>query len=635
MAKIARPIGELDLHLFGEGTHRRLWELLGPQPLHVDADGVASGVRFAVWAPNALSVGVVGDWNDWTPQPLSRIDTDVPTGIWSTTAPTARSGHRYKFEIVGSDAQTQRKADPMARQSERPPSDASVVPVTVEHPWGDEAWMAGRGRVIAGTAPMRIYEAHLGSWRRGVDTWDLFATELADHVETLGFTHVELMPIAEHPFGGSWGYQVSGYFAPTARFGDSDGVRRFVDALHQRGIGVIVDWVPAHFPRDEWSLSRFDGTALYEHADPQRGEHPDWGTSVFDYGRNEVRNFLVANALYWLDEFHVDGLRVDAVASMLYLDYSREPGQWSVNEYGGREHLEALGFIRELTAVVGEEFPDALVIAEDSTAWPGVTRSADRGGLGFSHKWNLGWMHDTLDYLGLDPVHRHRHHHEMTFALLYAYDERFVLPLSHDEVVHGKGSLLAKLGGDDSQRFAALRTLFAWQWALPGAPLVFMGSELAPWEEWNHEADLAWDLLDHPAHRGVHDLVAELNRVADAWPALWRRDTDPGGFQWLAADDAEHSMYAFVRWDLDGAAAVVCIANFTPVSRPGYRVGLPWGGEWDVVLDTDAATWWGSGQRGAQPTVNAADHPWQRCSSSGVLDVGPMAMVWLAARSPG
>jgi 1,4-alpha-glucan branching enzyme len=635
MVNVARPIGELDLHLFGEGTHRRLWELLGPQPLHIDADGLVSGVRFAVWAPNAIAVAVVGDWNDWRPQPLGRVTTDVPTGIWSVAASQARSGHRYKYEITTEDGLVLRKTDPMARMTERPPSDASIVPDAVDHPWGDESWMADRGGVIAAASPLRIYEVHVGSWRRGVDTWDRLAIELADHVEALGFTHVELMPIAEHPFGGSWGYQVSGYFAPTARFGDPAAVRRFVDALHQRGIGVLVDWVPAHFPRDDWSLGRFDGAPLYEHADPRRGEHPDWGTYVFDYGRNEVRNFLVANALYWLDEFHVDGLRVDAVASMLYLDYSRDDEQWSPNEYGGREHLEALAFVQELTSVVGEEFPDALMIAEESTSWPGVTRSVEHGGLGFSHKWNLGWMHDTLDYLAADPAHRRHHHDEMTFAMLYAYDERFVLPLSHDEVVHGKGSLLSRMFGDDRQRFASLRALFAWQWALPGAPLVFMGSELAPWEEWSEGADLSWHLLDHPAHRGVHDMVVHLNRVSDTWPALWRRDRETGGFRWLDADDAAHSTYAFVRWDLDGVAAVVCVANFTPVPRHGYRVGLPWGGDWDIVLDTDDAAWWGSAHRGAQSTVAASDEPAQGCSSSGMLDVGPMAVVWLAARSPG
>jgi 1,4-alpha-glucan branching enzyme len=634
MANLARPIGELDLHLFGEGTHRRLWELLGPQPLHVDADGSVSGVRFAVWAPNASAVAVVGDWSDWAPIPLRPIETDVPTGIWSATVPAARSGHRYKFEVTAGDGAVHRKADPMARRTERPPSDASVVPSAAVHDWGDREWMAARGAVMTATAPMRVYEVHLGSWREGVDTWDQLAIELADHVRSLGFTHVELMPIAEHPFGGSWGYQVSGYYSPTARFGEPDGLRRFVDVLHRSGIGVIVDWVPAHFPRDDWSLGRFDGTALYEHPDPRRGEHPDWGTFVFDYGRNEVRNFLVANALYWLDEFHIDALRVDAVASMLYLDYSRGPGEWIPNADGGREHHEAGRFLRELTAVVGEEFPDALVIAEESTAWPGVTRRVDQGGLGFSHKWNLGWMHDTLGYLSVEPGDRGDHHHQMIFPVQYAYDERFVLPLGHDEVVHGKGSLLSKMGGDERQRFAALRMLYAWQWALPGAPLVFMGSELAPWDEWTEQDALPWHLLDKPAHRGVHDLIIRLNDVADRWPALWRRDLDPDGFQWLDADDADHSTVAFVRWDLDGVAAVVCLANFSDVALRDYRVGLPWAGRWDVVLDTDALTWNGGGAR-RDSVVVGTDDPWQGCTSSTRLDVGPTSMVWLAANSPG
>ena len=634
MVNVARPIGELDLHLFGEGTHRRLWELLGPQPLHVDAEGAVSGVRFAVWAPAASAVAVVGDWSDWAPTALRPIETDVPTGIWSATVPSARSGHRYKFEITASDGSVRRKADPMARRTEQPPSDASVVPGAADHDWGDDEWMAARGAVAAATAPLRVYEVHLGSWRDGVDTWEQLAIELADHVRSLGFTHVELMPIAEHPFGGSWGYQVSGYFSPTARFGEPDGFRRFVDVLHRSGVGVIVDWVPAHFPRDEWSLGRFDGTALYEHPDPQRGEHPDWGTYVFDYGRNEVRNFLVANALYWLDEFHVDALRVDAVASMLYLDYSRGPGEWTPNADGGREHHEAVRFLRELTAVVGEEFPDALVIAEESTAWPGVTRRVDQGGLGFSHKWNLGWMHDTLEYLSVEPGDRRDHHHRVTLPLQYAHDERFVLPLGHDEVVHGKGSLLSKMGGDERQRFAALRMLFAWQWALPGSPLVFMGSELAPCEEWTDQAELPWHLLDRPAHRGVHDLVVRLNDVADRWPALWRRDLDPAGFQWLDADDAEHSMFAFVRWDLDGVAAVVCLANFSEAARRDYRVGLPWAGRWDVVLDTDALAWTGGGDR-RDSVVVGTDDPWQGCSSSARIDVGSMSTVWLAAPSPG
>jgi len=623
-------IGELDLHLFAEGTHRRLWELLGPQSVGRAPDGVW-GTRFSVWAPNARAVAVVGDWNDWTSEPLGRVEPDGPTGIWSVVSNAPRPGHCYKYEITTSEGRTIRKADPMARQTEQPPSDASVVPSFDDFEWSDDEWMQRRGATLAGTAPMRIYEIHLGSWRRSVDDWDALADEVGDYVQRMGFTHVELLPIAEHPFGGSWGYQVSGYYAPTARFGDPDGCRRFVDSLHRRGIGVIVDWVPAHFPKDDWSLGRFDGTPLYEHQDPQRGEHPDWGTYVFDYGRNEVRNFLTANALYWLDEFHIDGLRVDAVASMLYLDYSRGPGQWSTNEHGGREHLEAIRLLQETNTVVGEEFPDVLMIAEESTAWPGVTHPVSQGGLGFSHKWNLGWMHDSLEYMGLDPVHRAHHHHEMTFAQLYAYNERFVLPLSHDEVVHGKGSLLAKMGGDDWQKFAGLRALLAWQWCLPGAPLLFMGAELAPWQEWNDASELPWHLLDHPSHRGVHDVIAEMSRSADAFPALWRRDTDPAGFQWLDADDATHSMYAFLRWGDHGAAAVACIANFTPVPRPGYRVGLPWNGEWEVVLDTDAAAWWGSGHRSIGPVVATDDEPWQGQPSSALLDVGPMSMLWLAS----
>jgi len=632
MSSGGRSIGELDVHLFEEGTHRRLWELLGPQP--AGGGGGEAGFRFAVWAPNAKSVAVVGEWNDWSPESMVMVSDQLPTGIWIVTSSGARSGQCYKFEIVTADGRTLRKADPMARRTEAPPSDASVVPSTDVHAWGDDDWMGGRHATVEGSAPLRVYEVHLGSWRRGVDNWDALAAELGPYVEQLGFTHVELLPIAEHPFGGSWGYQVSGYFAPTARFGEPAGFARFVDEMHQRGVGVIVDWVPAHFPRDEWSLGRFDGTPLYEHPDPRRGEHPDWGTYVFDFGRNQVRNFLVANALFWLDEYHVDGLRVDAVASMLYLDYSRDEGGWEPNVHGGRENLEAIDFLRETNAIVREEFPDVLMVAEESTAWPGVTRPASEGGLGFSHKWNLGWMHDSLGYMSLDPVHRRHHHNEMTFSQLYAYNERFVLPLSHDEVVHGKGSLLAKIGGDDWQRFAGLRALLAWQWSMPGAPLLFMGSELGQWQEWNDASELPWHLLEHPPHRGVHDLLEVMNGVADAWPALWVRDTDPAGFTWLDADDALHSLFAFVRWDVDGRSAVVCVANFTPVPRPGYRVGLPWGGPWEVVLDTDAAVWWGSGHRGAADVVVAADEGWQGQSSSAIIDIGPMSMIWLAATSP-
>ena len=639
---MARPIGDLDLHLFGEGTHRRLWELLGPQPLHVDVNGSVSAVRFAVWAPNAAAVSVVGDWNGWSPEPLSMIDADGPTGIWTAVAPGARSGHRYKFEIVTAAGRTIRKADPMARRTERPPSDASVVPTATTHDWGDHDWMEGRASTILGDSSLRIYEVHLASWRHGLDSWADLGDRLADHVSDLGFTHVELLPIAEHPYGGSWGYQVSGYFAPTARFGDPVGLRTFVEQLHRRGIGVIVDWVPAHFPRDDWSLGRFDGTPLYEHADPQLGEHPDWGTYVFDYGSKPVRNFLVANALYWLDEFHIDGLRVDAVASMLYRDYSRGPEEWTPNEHGGRENLEAVSVVREVTSVVGEEFPDALMIAEESTAWPGVTAPVSTDGLGFSHKWNLGWMHDSLDYLGREAHEQADHHHELTFAMLYAYDERFVLPLSHDEVVHGKGSLLARMAGGDAaddgdpdrQRFAGLRALLAWQWSLPGAPLVFMGTELAPWQEWSEASELPWHLLDHAPHRGVNDLLGRLNEVSDDWPALWRRDAEPGGFQWLDADDAAHSTYAFVRWDLSGDAAVVGVANFGSGPRVGYRLGLPWGGAWEAVLDTDDERWWGSGRWAGGPTVNAVDEPWQGVGSSAIVDIAPRSMRWFASTAP-
>jgi 1,4-alpha-glucan branching enzyme len=624
-------IGAIDLHLFNEGNHRRLWEVLGPQAVAGESPD-AGGVRFAVWAPNARAVRVLGDWNHWTGDDLDPVER---SGIWSTVVPTAHSGHCYKFEITSRDGVVVRKADPMARRTEVPPSDASVVPGFEPFAWADDAWMATRGAVSRSEAPMRIYEVHLASWRHGVTDWDALAEQLSNHAVDLGFTHVELMPVAEHPFGGSWGYQVTGYYAPTARFGDPDGFRRFVDTLHGRGVGVLVDWVPAHFPRDEWSLGRFDGTALYEHADERQGLHPDWGTYVFNLARHEVRNFLVANALYWLEEFHVDGLRVDAVASMLYLDYSRQEGEWVPNQYGGRENLDSIRFFQELNGVVAHEHPDVLVVAEESTAWPGVTRPTTEGGLGFTHKWNMGWMHDTLTYLSRDPVHRRHHHGDLGFTMLYAHHERFVLPLSHDEVVHGKGSLLSKMAGDDWQKFATLRALFAWQWAMPGPPLMFMGSELAPWTEWDADAGLPWHLADHGPHRGTLELVRTLNAAADAWPAIWSRDHDPGGFQWLDADDADHSTYAFLRWDVAGRTAVACVANFTPVPRPGYRVGLPWGGEWQVALDTDAPAFWGSGFRPAEPSVRADDDaPWQGQPCSGSVDLPPLSMLWLAARSP-
>jgi 1,4-alpha-glucan branching enzyme len=619
--------GDVDLHLFGEGNHRRLWEWLGA---HVHGDGV----RFTVWAPNARAVRAVGDWDGWGRGcQLQRVGS---SGVWAGFAAGARAGQCYKLAVTGAEGTEALKADPMARQAECPPSNASVVAGLTGHVWHDDEWMAGRGH--APGFPLRIYEVHLASWRTGVTGYLDLAEQLADHVSELGFTHVELLPVAEHPFGGSWGYQVTGYYAPTARFGTADEFRAFVDVLHRRGIGVLLDWVPAHFPRDEWSLGRFDGTALYEHADPRQGEHPDWGTFVFNYGRHEVCNFLVANALYWLDEFHIDGLRVDAVASMLYLDYSREPGQWVPNRHGGRENLDAIDFFRDLNTTVAELFPTAMVIAEESTAWPRVTQPASSGGLGFTHKWNMGWMHDTLGYASTDPVHRRWHHRDLTFGLLYAFSERFVLPLSHDEVVHGKGSLLAKMAGDDWQRFATLRALYGWMWAMPGAPLLFMGGELASWNEWNDAAGLPWHLLDHAPHRGVRDVLARVNHLCTAHRALWERDHEPTGFQWLDANNAEQSILSFIRWGHAGASAVVCVANFTPVPRPGHRVGVPWPAAWEVVLDTDDPAFAGSGYRGRgldgpMPTLQATtDMAWQQQPASLMVDLPPLAVLWLAAR---
>lgn len=625
-------LGEVDLHLFNEGTHRRLWEVLGSHPLG------AGGVRFAVWAPNATDVSVVGDWNGWQVG-ADRLTPQGSSGIWATVAPTAAAGHHYKLAITDRAGHVRLHADPVARQTELPPSDASIVAADSAHAWGDAAWMAGRhARGPAPGSPLRVYELHLGSWRPGpggaVDYREA-ARQIAAHVTHLGFTHVELLPVAEHPFGGSWGYQVTGYFAPTARFGDPDGFRAFVDTLHQAGVGVIVDWVPAHFPADDWALARFDGTALYEHADPRLGAHPDWGTLVFNYGRHEVRNFLVANALYWLQEFHVDGLRVDAVASMLYLDYSRKAGEWLPNRHGGRENLDAIAFLQELNTVVFAEVPDVMTIAEESTAWPKVTMPVHEGGLGFSHKWNMGWMHDTLGYFREEPVHRKWHHDKLTFGLLYAFSERYVLPLSHDEVVHGKGSLLGKMPGDDWQRFANLRALYGWMWAMPGAPLLFQGAEVAPWTEWDEGAGVPWHLLDYAPHRGVRDLVATLNWRSGDWPAVYERDGDPGGFQWVVADDADHSVFAFLRWAKDGAHAVACLANFTPVPRNGYRIGLPWAGEWTVIVDTDSLTFGGSGYRGDAPAVGATpDRPWQGQPASVQLDLPPLSVVWLGAHRP-
>ncbi|HEU5085428.1 MAG TPA: 1,4-alpha-glucan branching protein GlgB [Acidimicrobiales bacterium] len=622
-------LGEVDLHLIGEGRHERLWSVLGARPM--EHDGV-EGIAFSVWAPAARAVRVVGDWNSWDGRihPMRALGA---SGVWELFVPEAEVGQRYRYEIVGADGHLRLKSDPLARQAEMPPANASVINRST-YSWRDDEWMQARREIDPVNDRLSIYEVHAGSWRTVPEEgdrplrWDELAEQLADHVTELGFTHIELLPVAEHPFAPSWGYQVSGYFAPTSRFGSPDEFRAFVDHLHQRGIGVIVDWVPAHFPKDEWSLGRFDGTALYEHADPRQGEHPDWGTYVFNFGRNEVRNFLVANALYWLEEFHIDGLRVDAVASMLYLDYSRKDGEWLPNEHGGRENLEAIAFLQETNTVVHRAFPGVRMIAEESTAWGGVSRPVHLGGLGFGQKWNMGWMHDTLEYFKTDPVYRSHHHGQLTFGFVYAWSENFVLPLSHDEVVHGKGSLLGKMPGDDWQRFANLRALYGWMWAHPGKQLLFMGGELAQSREWSESRSLDWHLLEHAPHEGVHRLVAALNRAHAEHPAMWQRDTEPAGFDWLDASDAQQSVLAFQRNGHGDEPPVVCIANFTPVPRHGFRIGLPRPGTWDEILNTDATEFGGSGV--GSGSVVSEDIPWQGREHSAVVTLPPLAVVWFA-----
>jgi 1,4-alpha-glucan branching enzyme len=629
--------GEVDLYLFGEGRHRRLWQLLGGHALG------GAGARFAVWAPNARRVRVRGDWSYWSDAASDVLDLTPQgsSGIWWGVEPRAHAGHAYKYEITGPDGVVTLRADPVGQRAELPPRTASVLnPPGPTTAWADpgDGWRSDRARRNQGR--LSVYEAHLGSWRRHPDGRAHGARELAgplaDWVAGLGFTHIELMPVATHPFGGSWGYQVGGYYAPDARLGDPDDLRHLIDTCHDRGLGVLVDWVPAHFPKDEFALARFDGTALYEHADPRRGEHPDWGTLVFNHGRNEVRNFLVANALYWLEEFRVDGLRVDAVASMLYLDYSREPGEWIPNEHGGREDLAAIDFVRELNAVVADEHPGAMVVAEESTSWPGVTAPVEWDGLGFTRKWNLGWMHDTLTYFAHDPVHRAHHHHELTFPMVYASHERWVLPLSHDEVVHGKGSLLDKMPGDEWQRFANLRCLLAWQWCHPGRQLVFMGAELAQEREWSHDRELDWWLLERPPHEGVRRLVGDLNHLQAEVPALWAGDDDlDGTFCWMEADDRAHSVFSFWRRVPGGAPddTVVVAANLTPVPRHGYRLGVPERGDWQVVLDTDASAYGGSGHElvpGGAGVLPADElTPWQGQPASLLLTLPPLSVVVL------
>jgi len=621
-------LGELDLHLIGEGTHNALWRRLGARV--IEHQGVA-GTAFAVWAPNARGAHLVSDANLWDARtwPMRSLGA---SGVWEMFVPDVGAGTKYKFLVTRVNGQQVLKADPLARAAERPPATASIV-TDSRYSWGDAAWMQQRARWDPNGAPIAIYEVHLGSWRHGEDDALLgyrdIATKLADYCRDMGFTHVELLPVMEHPFGGSWGYQVTGYYAPTARYGSPDDFRFFVDHLHQQGIGVILDWVPAHFPRDDWALARFDGTALYEHADPRRGEHPDWGTYVFNYGRNEVRNFLVANARYWAEEFHVDGLRVDAVASMLYLDYSRRAGQWLPNRYGGRENLEAIALLREVNESLRRDYPGIITVAEESTAWPGVTRSTASGGLGFSFKWNMGWMHDTLDYMSQDPVFRRYHHQKLTFGLWYAWSENFILPLSHDEVVHMKGSLLRKMAGDNWQRLANLRALFAWMWAHPGKKLLFMGGELAQPEEWSHDAALRWDLLGDPSHAGVQRLMADLCARYHEIPALSEVDDRPEGFRWIDAGNADQNVIAFVRFDAQGHPGLVCVANFSPIVYRDFRLGLPLPGRWSEVVNTDSAHYGGSGV-GNLGGVETEAVAWHVYPQSARLSLPPLGSLWLA-----
>ena len=614
-------LGDVDLYLLGEGRHARLWHRLGARPtVHQGAAGTA----FAVWAPGARSVRVVGDCNSWDGRqhPMRRIGS---SGVWEIFIPGIGHGSRYKFEILTAAGHITLKADPLATATEAPPETASVV-YQSSYEWGDAEWLQRRRDANPWTSPMSVYECHMASWRHVPEegdrplTYREMAEQLPAYLNEMGFTHVEFLPVAEHPFGGSWGYQVTAYYAPTARFGTPDDFRFLVDALHQAGIGVIVDWVPAHFPKDAFALAQFDGTALYEHADPRQGEHPDWGTLVFNFGRHEVSNFLLANALYWIEELHIDGLRVDAVASMLYLDYSREEGQWVPNKFGGRENLEAVEFLRQLNTVVHSEHPGVLTIAEESTSWPGVSRPVYLGGLGFGFKWNMGWMHDSLTYFAKEPVHRRHHHHQLTFGLLYAFSENFVLPISHDEVVHGKGSLINKMPGDKGARVAGLRALLAWMWAHPGKQLLFMGCEIGQEREWSHDRSLDWDLLGDPSHQGVQLLVRELNRIYRDEPALWEVDFEGEGFEWIDANDADQNVLSFCRYSQGGERSLACIANLSGSDRPGYRIGLPRQGSWEVALDTTMVN---GGYRSTEPT------PWHGFNQSITIDLPSMSVVWL------
>jgi 1,4-alpha-glucan branching enzyme len=617
-----------DRHLFAEGTNVRAFSRIGAHPTTHEG---RSGVHFAVWAPDARRVSAVGDFNAWDGRvhPMRAL---VPSGLWEIFLPDLGEGHRYKFEILPRHGQPILKADPYGRYFEIPPQTASIIHAE-RYAWGDDEWMVRRrARGMWLREPMSIYEVHLGSWRRGPDGQSLTYRELAEtlvpYVREMGFTHIELLPVMEHPFAGSWGYQVIGFFAPTSRYGPPEDFKYFVDACHRAGIGVILDWVPGHFPKDLHGLARFDGTALYEHADPRQGEHQDWGTLIFNYGRREVRSFLLSNALYWIEEFHVDGLRVDAVASMLYLDYSRKPGEWVPNRYGGRENLDAIDFLQELNRRIGADHPDVPLIAEESTAWPGVSRPVHLGGLGFAFKWNMGWMHDMLNYCKQHSVYRGYHHNRITFSLLYAFTENFILPFSHDEVVHGKGSMIAKMPGDVWQKHANLRALYGYMFTHPGKQLMFMGGEIAQWREWNHDWQLDWEALGDEYHAGMQRWVRDLNHTYVAERSLWEVDFEPQGFKWIDPSDSDNSVISFVRSGTEADEIVVVVVNFTPVLRESYRIGVPRGRAYRELLNSDADVYGGSNV-GNFGRVVASDDPSHGFPHSLTLTLPPLGFLLL------
>ncbi|MBB6226136.1 1,4-alpha-glucan branching enzyme [Polymorphobacter multimanifer] len=629
-------LGELDLHLFNEGLHLELGQVMGAHPRQMDG---IDGVAFSVWAPNARRVSVVGDFNGWDGR-RHPMRLRQSAGVWELFVPRIGAGAHYKFEIAGADGSIVQKADPLARQTELPPATGSIVAPPPDYAWSDGDWLAERAARHAPDAPISIYEVHPASWLRpdgdptGTLDWQALGDRLIPYVVDMGFTHIELLPIMEHPFGGSWGYQPLSQFAPSARFGRPDQFAGFVDACHRSGIGVILDWVPAHFPTDVHGLAHFDGTPLYEHADPREGFHQDWNTLIYNLGRREVSGFLLASAFWWLETFHIDGLRVDAVASMLYRDYSRNAGEWVPNIHGGRENLESVAFLKRMNSVVGERFPGVMTIAEESTAWPGVSAPVAQGGLGFSYKWNMGWMHDTLQYAERDPLYRRWHHGELTFGLVYAWSEKFVLPISHDEVVHGKGSLIGKMPGDRWRKFANLRAYFSFMWTHPGKKLLFMGCEIAQDSEWNHDAQVAWQLLDEPDHAAMQRLLRDLNRLYAEQPALHARDAEPAGFEWIVGADAERSILVYARHGNTGDSPLVVVINMSPDPHHGFRIGMPRAGRWREVLNSDADIY-GGGNIGNAGVVHARAEPADGQPASADIVVPPLAGLLLRFEGTG